>query len=594
MKEENYENSKLFKLRHSAEHVLAQAMRKLYRDEYVPAVAHIDEDKFSNDALHKMKISDADFPKIEKEMRKIIQQNLPIRKEMVSISKAKEMFKGNKFKLEWIEKFESEGQSEVSIYHTGDYYYDLCKGPHLESTGEIKAFKLLSISGAYWKNDENNDMLGRIYGTAVESQEELDEYINRLEEAKKRDHRKLGKDLNLFVFSDLVGSGLPLWTEKGSIIRREIERFIVDEEIKRNYIHVYTPDIAKVDLYRTSGHYPYYKDSMYAPIKIDDEEFMLRPMTCPHHFELFKSSPKSYKELPMKIAELAKLYRYEKSGELTGLIRVRSFCLADSHIIIDKNDAEQQIHEVLDLIEYIAKIFGLKSNEDYWYRLSLGSRDNTEKYYDSPKEWEYAEGVLRKVLAKRDVKSYEAEDEAAFYGPKIDIQMKNVNGKEDTAFTCQYDFVMPKRFKLEFVNKDGEMEEPVVIHRSSVGAIERIIGFLIERYEAAFPVWMHPEQIAIIPVSDKFDAYAEKVKAQIKEAIPHARVVTYNDSERMQKRIREAQLNKIPYMLIIGGKEEENNSVNVRLRTNEELGEIKISEFVERVKKKIEEKSLDL
>jgi threonyl-tRNA synthetase len=594
MKEENYENSKLFKLRHSAEHVLAQAMRKLYRDEYVPAVAHIDEDKFSNDALHKMKISDADFPKIEKEMRKIIQQNLPIRKEMVSISKAKEMFKGNKFKLEWIEKFESEGQSEVSIYHTGDYYYDLCKGPHLESTGEIKAFKLLSISGAYWKNDENNDMLGRIYGTAFESQEELDEYINRLEEAKKRDHRKLGKDLNLFVFSDLVGSGLPLWTEKGSIIRREIERFIVDEEIKRNYIHVYTPDIAKVDLYRTSGHYPYYKDSMYAPIKIDDEEFMLRPMTCPHHFELFKSSPKSYKELPMKIAELAKLYRYEKSGELTGLIRVRSFCLADSHIIIDKNDAEQQIHEVLDLIEYIAKIFGLKSNEDYWYRLSLGSRDNTEKYYDSPKEWEYAEGVLRKVLAKRDVKSYEAEDEAAFYGPKIDIQMKNVNGKEDTAFTCQYDFVMPKRFKLEFVNKDGEMEEPVVIHRSSVGAIERIIGFLIERYEAAFPVWMHPEQIAIIPVSDKFDAYAEKVKAQIKEAIPHARVVTYNDSERMQKRIREAQLNKIPYMLIIGGKEEENNSVNVRLRTNEELGEIKISEFVERVKKKIEEKSLDL
>jgi threonyl-tRNA synthetase len=453
---------------------------------------------------------------------------------------------------------------------------------------------LLSISGAYWKNDENNDMLGRIYGTAFESQEELDEYINRLEEAKKRDHRKLGKDLNLFVFSDLVGSGLPLWTEKGSIIRREIERFIVDEEIKRNYIHVYTPDIAKVDLYRTSGHYPYYKDSMYAPIKIDDEEFMLRPMTCPHHFELFKSSPKSYKELPMKIAELAKLYRYEKSGELTGLIRVRSFCLADSHIIIDKNDAEQQIHEVLDLIEYIAKIFGLKSNEDYWYRLSLGSRDNTEKYYDSPKEWEYAEGVLRKVLAKRDVKSYEAEDEAAFYGPKIDIQMKNVNGKEDTAFTCQYDFVMPKRFKLEFVNKDGEMEEPVVIHRSSVGAIERIIGFLIERYEAAFPVWMHPEQIAIIPVSDKFDAYAEKVKAQIKEAIPHARVVTYNDSERMQKRIREAQLNKIPYMLIIGGKEEENNSVNVRLRTNEELGEIKISEFVERVKKKIEEKSLDL
>ncbi|MDQ7021812.1 MAG: threonine--tRNA ligase [Candidatus Dojkabacteria bacterium] len=524
-------------------------------------------------------------------MQEIIDKDLPIVKKEISIDEAREMFKDNPFKLEWIEQWAAEGKP-LSIYWTGDEYVDFCKGPHVESTGAIKAFKLMSNSGAYWRGDDSNEMLNRVYGTAFRNAKELRVHLKMMVEAKKRDHRKIGKDQDFFIFSDLVGKGLPLWTERGATLRRELERFIVDEEIRRGYKHVYTPDIAKLDLYRTSGHYPYYKDSMYAPIKIDDEEFMLRPMTCPHHFELFKSLPRSYKELPMRIAELAKLYRYEQSGELSGLIRVRSFCLADAHIVSPKSKAEAEVNGALDLIECVCGIFGLKPNEDYWYRLSLGDRSDDKKYYKDDAAWDYAEEVLRKACASREVETVEEEDEAAFYGPKIDIQMKNVNGKEDSAFTVQYDFVMPKRFNLNFTNESGKDEEPVVVHRSSVGAIERVMGFLIERYSGNFPVWMHPEQVAILPVSEKHAEYAATVVEKLREE--GVRVFESEVDQTVGNKIRKAQEMKIPYMLILGDQEVENNSVSVRLRTGDQLGEMSIEDLLVRVKEKIKSKSLDL
>lgn len=407
----------------------------------------------------------------------------------------------------------------------------------------------------------------------------------------ERDHKVLGPQLDLFTFSDVVGKGLPLFTPKGATVRRELERFIIDEEIRRGYQHVVTPDIAKLDLYRKSGHYPHYKDSMYAPIKIDDEEFMLRPMSCPHHFELYLRRPVSYRELPMRIAELVKLYRYEQSGELMGLQRTRTFCLADAHIICaSEEQAVEEVSKALDLIEYIATIFGLIHGDDYWYRLSLGDRSNTEKYYKNDAAWEKGENLLRKLLKKRDKKFTEAKNEAAFYGPKIDIQMKNTNGKEDTAFTVQYDFCMPDRFDLTYVGTDGEPKRAVVVHRSSIGAIERIMAFLIERYAGAFPLWLSPVQASILPVSDKFNGYAEKILKTLKENKIRAEVDDSNES--LGKKIRNAELQKIPYVLVVGEKEENNKTVSVRHYRRGQDGEINPEKLLEKIKKEIEAKTI--
>ncbi|MCC7304050.1 threonine--tRNA ligase [bacterium] len=594
MKKEKFEDSYSYKLFHTSEHVLAQAITELYPGKIKPAVAHIDEDGFANDAHWDTAPVIEDLEKIEVKMREIIAKNLPIRKEVVSYEKAKEIFAKNLFKLEWLEEI-SQADKEISLYWTGDEYVDLCKGPHVESTGEIKAFKLLSIGGAYWRADEKNEMLTRIYGVAFDSQEKLDEYLKRLEEAKLRDHRKIGKDLDLFVFSDLVGKGLPLWTPRGATIRREIERYIVDEELRRGYLHVNTPDIARIQLYEKSGHYPYYKESMYEPIQDEEERFMLRPMTCPHHFELYLSKQRSYRELPMRIAELAQLYRYEKSGTLSGLMRVRTFCLADAHIVAKPNQAKQQIIEVLDLIEDILKTFGLKAEENYLFRLSLGDRsDDNKKYYKDDASWDYAENILREVLQERNSPFYEAEGEAAFYGPKIDIQMKNVLGKEETAFTVQYDFVMPKRFTLRYIDEDGQEKEPIVIHRSSIGAIERSIAFLIEHYAGAFPVWLHPEQVVIIPIGEDQKTYAQEVAKSLQDAIPGLRLSIDEDNNTLGKRILVAQQQKIPYMIILGKQEVANNQVSIRLRTGENLNGLSLEEVANRIKEKISTKAIDL
>ncbi|EKE06277.1 MAG: hypothetical protein ACD_19C00021G0009 [uncultured bacterium] len=414
--------------------------------------------------------------------------------------------------------------------------------------------------------------------------------INIPAEEKDWDHKKLGRELDLFTFSDVVGKGLPLWTPKGAAIRRTLERFIVDEEIKRGYDHVYTPDIAKLELYKKSGHYPYYKDSMYAPIEIEDEEFMLRPMTCPHHFELFLDKPRSYRELPIRYAELAKLYRFEKSGELMGLQRVRSFCLADAHIICTKEQAGNEINEVLDLIEYCAKVFGL-TQDDYHYRLSLGDRsDENKKYYKDDNDWELAEKELRDVLIKRKSKYVEAKDEAAFYGPKIDVQMINANGKEDSAFTVQYDFVMPKRFRLEYTNEEGGKTEVVVIHRSSVGAIERTIAFLIEKYRGAFPTWLSPVQVKVLPISEKHLDYANQVTKLLRDQF--IRVELDERSETLGNKIRNAQNEKVPYMLVLGDKEIENKEVSVRNRAGENSTS-KLEDFIHDIKSEVEGKIIN-
>ncbi len=409
-----------------------------------------------------------------------------------------------------------------------------------------------------------------------------------MSELNKNDHREIGRELDLFTFSDVVGKGLPLYTEKGAAIRRELEKFVVEEELKRGYKHVITPDIAKIELYEKSGHYPYYKESMYSPIEIDEEKFMLRPMTCPHHFELYLSKPRSYRDLPMRIAELAKLYRYENSGNLVGLIRVRSFCLADSHIICaDKDQAKNEIFKVLDLIQYVASKFGLKKGDDFWYRLSLGDRNDDKKYYKDDKAWEEAEGVLRDVLQNQDVKFYEAENEAAFYGPKIDIQMKDKRGQENTAFTVQYDFVMPKRFKLNYTDQNNEEKEAVVIHRSSIGAIERIMAFLIEHYEGAFPTWLSPVQVKVLPISEKHLEYSKGVYQKLMDDGIRAEIDESNET--LGKKVRDAKMQKIPYLLVIGDKEVESKEATVESRI-EKIGSLSIENFLESIQKEIKER----
>ncbi|MCX7996868.1 MAG: threonine--tRNA ligase [Patescibacteria group bacterium] len=568
-----HENKQLDELRHSAAHLLAAAVLRLW-PQAKPAIGPATEDGFYYDFEFPEPVREHDLPKIEKMMRKTVEGWDGFERIEVSKEEAIEQFKDNPYKLELIEEHSQDG-GQLTLYKSGSFT-DLCRGGHIDDPRKkLKHFKLLSIAGAYWRGDEKNTMLTRIYGTAFPTQEELEEFLRIREEAKARDHKKLGRELDLFVFSELVGKGLPLWTPKGSTIRRELERFIVDEELKRGYLHVYTPDIAGIGLYKTSGHYPYYKDSMYAPIVIDNEEFMLRPMTCPHHFELYKSRPHSYRELPVRYAELAKLYRYEQSGELSGLQRVRTFCLADAHIIAKPDQAESEINGALDLIEYAARVMGLKANHDYWYRLSLGDRNDEKKYFKSDADWDNAEQILRDVLSKRAVKSYEAAGEAAFYGPKIDIQMKNVNGKEDTAFTVQYDFVMPKRFELRYIDEDGTEKEPIVIHRSSIGAIERVIAFLIERYAGAFPFWLAPVQTSVIPVADRHHELAEKVHSTLKSV--RIRSELRNEQKSVSYKIRQSILQKIPYQIIIGDNElnassEQDIFVTVRSRDGQDLG----------------------
>lgn len=600
----------LHAMRHSLAHITASAVRRLWPEAKFGIGPVVENGYYYDIDLGDTKISEDDFGKIEKKMAEIVAEGQNFEHFTLPIDEAIAWARdnGQPYKEELLNDLKRSGTTvakdldasemgtiaegdaaleEVGFYRNGDFT-DLCRGPHVGNTSEVGAFKLLRVAGAYWRGNEKNPQMQRLYGVAFVSKEELDQYMERLEQAKLRDHRKLGKELDLFTVSPLVGKGLPLWTERGAKIRRLLERFIVEEEERRGYHHVMTPDIAGIGLYETSGHYPYYKDSMYSPIDIDGEQFMLRPMTCPHHFQLYLDKQRTYKELPMRIAELAKLYRYEQSGELSGLIRVRSFTLADSHIVCSIDQAKAEAMGALDLIEYCATVFGLEKGKDYRYRLSLGDRSDEGKYYKDDEAWERAESVLREVLSERDDPYYEASGEAAFYGPKIDVQMKNVLGKEDTAFTVQYDFVMPKRFKLTYKDENNIDQEPVVIHRSSIGAIERVFAFLTEFYAGWFPFWLAPEQVRILTINDTVSGYVNEVADVLKGTI-HMKPLKYNEirfsvdsrNESLGKKIREATALKVPVQLIIGPKDMEAREVSVRMQGGEEKVALdKLSEFL--------------
>ena len=581
------DNKNLNNLRHSCSHLLAAAVLDLYPKAKPTLGPHIENGFYYDFDFGGTKISEEDLPKIEKKMKQIVKNWNKVVKLDESIEEIKKRYKDNPYKLELIQEF-LKRKEKITLYKSGNFI-DLCKGGHIKNpTKELKYFKLLSIAGAYWRGSEKNPMLTRIYGTVFPTKKELNEYLENLELEKERDHRKLGKELDLFVFSDLVGAGLPMFTDKGATIRRELERFIQDEEIKRGYKHVITPPLAKTELYKTSGHYPYYKDTMYPIMTVDDDELILRPMTCPHHFMIYKSRPRSYKELPLRIAELASQFRYEKSGELTGLMRVRMFCLADAHIIARVIQTETVIKEVLELIDYVAKTLGLIKGKDYRYRLSLGDRSDEKKYYKDDKAWENAENILRQVLKSTNSPFFEVPGEAAFYGPKIDIQMKKVSGKEETAFTVQYDFVMPKRFNLTYINEKGKEEQPIVIHRSSIGAIERVMAFLIEKYNGNFPTWLAPIQVKILPISSRHFYYAKKVFDKLREN--KIRVELDDRNATLPGKIRDAQVEKVNYMLIIGDKEMNNKTVKIRTRYGKEVGPLPVKNFIKDIKDEIKNK----
>jgi len=579
------EEPQLEKIRHSLSHLMSMAIMEIYPEAGLgvgPAI----ENGFYQDYGLPEPISPELLPKLEKRIKELIKQNIRFEQHNMSFSEALKLYKKDPYKSEVIRELKKAGEKKVSFYRS-DWFENLCKGPHVKLTKEInpKAFKLTKIAGAYWRGNEKNKMLTRVYGVAFATEKELKDYLNQQAEAEKRDHRKLGKELDLFVFSDLVGKGLPLLTPKGAIIRQELERFITDEETKRGYLRTYTPDMAKVELYKKSGHWQHYQDNMYPPMNIDGEEYVLRPMTCPHQFMIYASRPRSYRELPLRYAEIAKQYRKEQSGELSGLIRVMAFSLADAHIICRPDQVEEEFKGVLELIEYVMKTFGI---DDYWYRFSKWDPKDKKKYVNKPKEWKETQAQMKKILDKIKTKYAEAEGEAAFYGPKLDIQLRNVNGKEETAFTVQIDFDLPEKFDLTYIDEKGNKKRPMAIHRSSIGCLERTMAFLIEHYAGAFPVWLSPVQAQIIPISQKFNAYAEKVAKRLKEE--NIRTELNDSDETLGRKIRHGELQKIPYLLIVGEKEQKAKLVAVRDRKKGDLGPVKVNKFVGKIKDEIEKK----
>ncbi|CEE02261.1 Threonine-tRNA ligase [Caldibacillus thermoamylovorans] len=546
-------------LRHSTAHLMAQAIKRLYKNVKL-GIGPVIENGFYYDIDLEESITPEDLPKIEKEMKKIVNENLEIVRKVVSREEAIQMYKeiGDEYKLELIEAIPE--NETVTIYEQGEFF-DLCRGVHVPSTGKIKEFKLLSIAGAYWRGDSDNKMLQRIYGTAFFTKAELDAHLKMLEEAKERDHRKLGKELGIFAINQLVGQGLPLWLPKGATVRRTIERYIVDKEISLGYDHVYTPVLANVDLYKTSGHWDHYHDDMYPPMDMGDgEELVLRPMNCPHHMMIYKNSKHSYRELPIRIAELGTMHRFEMSGALSGLQRVRGMTLNDAHIFVRPDQIKDEFKRVVTLIMEVYKDFNIT---DFSFRLSYRDPEDTKKYFDDDEMWEKAQSMLKSAMDDLGLDYFEAEGEAAFYGPKLDVQVKTAIGKEETLSTIQLDFLLPERFDLTYVGEDGKPHRPVVIHRGVVSTMERFVAYLLEEYKGAFPTWLAPVQVQVIPVSPEihFD-YAKTVQEELKKA--GIRVELDARNEKMGYKIREAQVQKIPYMLVVGDKEMEEKAVNVR------------------------------
>ena len=567
---------------HTTSHIMAQAIKRLFPEVKLAIGPAIDEG-FYYDFDTEKPFTDEDKEKIEQEMKKIIKEDLAIERFSLPKKEALELMKDEPYKQELINDLK-DGE-EISFYKQGEFT-DLCAGPHLMSTGKVKSIKILNSSGAYWRGSEKNKMLQRIYAISFPKASLLEEHMHLLEEAKERDHRKIGKELKLFMTHKLVGSGLPMYLPKGATIRRTLERYIQDKEIALGYSHVYTPSLANVELYKTSGHWDHYKDDMFPAMKMDTEEMVLRPMNCPHHMLIYKNELHSYKELPIKIGELAHDFRYENSGAVCGLERVRQMCQNDAHLFVRPDQIKEEVGRVLNLIfEVYLKDFGFP-RESFSFRLSLRDKNNKEKYIDNDAMWETAESQLRDILKELNIDFYEAEGEAAFYGPKIDIQIKTALNHDVTIPTCQLDFALPERFDLTYIGEDGKEHRPVVIHRAILGSSDRFISFLIEETKGAFPTWLAPVQVKLLPISDSQVEYCQKIKSELMKN--KVRVELDDRNEKIGYKIREAQLEKVPYMLVIGDKEVEANTVSVRSRKEGDIGAIKVEEFISKIKYEIE------
>lgn len=560
-------------LRHSTAHLMAQALKRLYGDVKF-GVGPVIEGGFYYDFDMDDKVSSDDFDKIEKTMKQIVNENHKIVREVVSKEEAKDFFKDDPYKLELIDAIPDD--ESVTLYTQGEFT-DLCRGVHVSSTSKIKEFKLLSTAGAYWRGNSDNKMLQRIYGTAFFDKKDLKAHLKMLEERRERDHRKIGKDLELFTNNQLVGAGLPLWLPNGATIRREIERYIVDKEVSMGYDHVYTPVLANVDLYKTSGHWDHYQEDMFPAMKLDEDEAMvLRPMNCPHHMMIYKNKPHSYRELPIRIAELGTMHRYEASGAVSGLQRVRGMTLNDSHIFVRPDQIKEEFKRVVNMIQDVYKDFGF---EDYRFRLSYRDPEDKHKYFDDDEMWEKAESMLKEASDELGLTYEEAIGEAAFYGPKLDVQVKTAMGKEETLSTAQLDFLLPERFDLTYIGQDGEQHRPVVIHRGVVSTMERFVAFLTEETKGAFPTWLAPMQVEIIPVNvDLHYDYARLLQDELKSQ--GVRVEIDDRNEKMGYKIREAQMKKIPYQIVVGDKEVENQEVNVRKYGSEKQESVEKDEFI--------------
>jgi threonyl-tRNA synthetase len=569
-------------LRHSTAHLLAAAVTELYPDAKYGIGPPV-EDGFYYDFAFSKPITEADLRPIESRMRRIAQEDRPFVHDTMNREQALAEFRkrGQDYKIELInDKVEGD---EVSVYHTGEFL-DLCRGPHVKSTKDLKAFKLLRVAGAYWRGDEKQPQLTRIYGTAWPSQKELDEHMKFLEEAEKRDHKKLGKELKLFTVDERVGAGLPLWLPAGATVRRELERFIVDEELSRGYLHVRTPDVARLDLYRQSGHAQLYGENMYPPMRFEDgEELELRPVNCPHHIVVYQSELRSYRDLPMRIAEIGNNWRYERSGTLIGLNRVRAFALNDAHIFCTPDQLMGEVKGAIDLALYFSEVLGI---DEFSYRLS--ARDDVkDKWLGTEEQWKRAQAALIEALESMGQSYHVGIGEAAFYGPKIDFQVKDAHRREFTNSTVQVDFQLPERFDLEYVAEDGSRQRPVMVHRGAAGSMERLFSYLIERYIGAFPTWLHPVQVVVVPITDTQHEYARVIEGRLRKA--KLRVEVDGRPERMQRKIRDAQARKVPYMTIAGAREAEAQHVNVRDRAGNQTDE-PLDDFVQRVVEEVAER----
>ena len=580
------EDEKLSVMNHSCAHLLAQAVKHLY-PKALFWVGPVIEDGFYYDIdLGDESINDEDLARIEKEMKKIAKDGKRIVREEISKEEALERFKNDPYKIDLISRMD-ENDTVISCYTQGDFT-DLCRGPHLESVKELKYFKLIKFSGAYWKGDAKNKMLQRIYGVCFDNEEDLNNYLKELEEAKERDHRKIGKDLDIFMSHDLVGKGMPLWLPNGAIIRKQLENYIYEKEQKMGYLHVYTPCVGTVDLYKTSGHWDHYKENMFPSMKVDDEEFVLRPMNCPHHMLIYGNKLHSYRDLPIRIGEFATDFRYEASGAVKGLERVRCMCQNDAHLFVRPDQIGDEFKKVVSLILDVYKDFGIK---DYKFRLSLRDREDKEKYFDDDEMWDNAENRLREVLNELGCEYHEAIGEAAFYGPKLDVEVKPAVGPEVTLSTCQLDFLLPRRFELSYIDKNGEKQIPVVLHRAIFGTFDRFTAFIIEETKGAFPLWLAPTQMVIIPVNPEIhDEYAKEIYDLLLKN--NVRVELDNRNEKLGYRMRESLTRKIPYTLILGDNEKENGTISYRRHKEQGTTTVSKEEFIAFIKEQIDTKAL--